>query len=83
VRHERRIELALEGLRLFDIRRWRIAEQVMPGTTSGIDYIDVADSMRKTIPGENRSFITTRDYLWPIPSRELDLNPNLRQNPGY
>lgn len=82
VRHERRVELALEGLRLFDIRRWRIADQVMPGTTHGIDYIDATTGLQQTIVGELRGF-ASRNYLWPVPARELGLNPNLTQNPGY
>ena len=32
---ERRVELALEGLRWFDIQRWKIGPQVMPGTLMG------------------------------------------------
>ncbi|GAC1516841.1 MAG: RagB/SusD family nutrient uptake outer membrane protein [Gemmatimonadaceae bacterium] len=82
VRHERRVELALEGLRLFDIRRWRIAETVMPGQKLGIDFFDAA-GVKKTIPADNRRFTVPRDYLWPIPSKERDLNPSLTQNPGY
>lgn len=35
VRRERKVELAMEGRRLFDIRRWRIAEQVMNGPRYG------------------------------------------------
>lgn len=35
VRVERKTELAMEGLRLFDIRRWKIAEKVMPGPVLG------------------------------------------------
>jgi hypothetical protein len=31
----------------------------------------------------NRLFDATRQYLWPIPSKEIIINPNLRQNPGY
>ncbi|HEY8484016.1 MAG TPA: RagB/SusD family nutrient uptake outer membrane protein [Longimicrobiales bacterium] len=30
-----------------------------------------------------RAFAAPRDYLWPIPATERDLNPNLEQNPGY
>jgi hypothetical protein len=82
VRHERRVELAFESLRLFDIRRWRTAEVVMPGQHYGIDYID-AEGNPQTIPADLRSFNPARDYLWPIPQKELDLNPELGQNPGY
>ncbi|MBW3628908.1 MAG: RagB/SusD family nutrient uptake outer membrane protein [Gemmatimonadetes bacterium] len=81
VRYERRAELVLEGQRLFDIRRWRIAEQVMPGQKFGIDWSD-RGVVKKWI-ADNRSFNPARDYLWPIPQRELGLMPGLTQNPGY
>jgi starch-binding outer membrane protein, SusD/RagB family len=81
LRHERRIELAFEGLRVFDIRRWGIAADVMAGQHYGIDYVD-EDGDPQTIPADFRSF-TARDMLWPIPQKELDLNPNISQNPGY
>lgn len=81
VRHERRIELAFEGLRLFDIRRWGIAAEVMAGQHYGIDYLD-ENGNPQTIPADFRSF-TARDMLWPIPQKEIDLNPGLGQNPGY
>jgi starch-binding outer membrane protein, SusD/RagB family len=82
VRHERRIELAQEGLRLFDIRRWQIAEDVMPGQHLGIDYID-ADGTEQTIPADLRQFNPARDYVWPIPQQEIDLNDTILQNPLY
>lgn len=82
VRNERTVELAMEGLRLADIRRWRIAEDVMPGQVSGIDIDNGASTV--TIRGAwTRNFTAPRDYLWPIPAPERDLNPNLEQNPGY
>lgn len=81
LRHERRVEFAMEGLRLFDIRRWKIAEQVMPGQKYGIDYVEGGQT-KKWI-ADNRRFDPTRDYLWPIPQRELVLMPGLKQNPGY
>jgi tetratricopeptide (TPR) repeat protein len=84
VRLERRVELAFEGLRLFDIRRWKIAEQVMPAPAAcGIDYINAAGAtVRQCQPASARQF-PARAYLWPLPQAELDLNPNLKQNPGF
>ena len=84
IRLERRVELAFEGLRLFDIRRWKIAEQVMPAPAAcGIDYINAAGAtVRACQPASARQF-PVRDYLWPLPQAELDLNPNLKQNPGF
>jgi starch-binding outer membrane protein, SusD/RagB family len=84
VRYERRVELAFEGLRLFDIRRWKIAEQVMPtASVRGIDYVDAAGVLRTaTVPASARAF-PARAYLWPFPQSELDLNASLKQNAGF
>jgi len=83
VRKERMVELAFEGLRLFDIRRWKIAESVMPGPVYGITY--VTDGQLKTVQvlALEKAFNKNRDYLWPLPQREIELNPHLSQNPGW
>lgn len=85
VRHERMIELALEGLRFFDLRRWRTAEDVMQGPIQGMRYIRSGTSDVKTLVygGVVRSFDPESDYLWPIPQQEIVMNPNLTQNAGY
>jgi len=78
VRHERLVELAFEGLRFFDIRRWRIAENVIPGIIYGMTYIDQNGVLQTTsLTGFLKVFNKTRDYLWPIPQRERELNPQL------
>ena len=84
VRYERRAELAFEGLRLFDIRRWKIAAAVMPtAAVTGIDYINTSGTkITAAQPASARAF-PARAYLWPIPQSERDLNPSLTQNPGY
>lgn len=83
IRNERTIELAWEGLHLADIRRWGIAENVLNGSTHGID-VARSDGSFSPLPGIHaRSFTSPRDYVWPIPAGERDLNPNLGQNPGY
>ena len=81
VRYERRAEFAMEGQRGWDIKRWKIAENVLSGQTFGIDYIE--GGQLKTIPADLRQFNAGRDYLWPIPITEIERNPNLTQNPGY
>jgi len=84
IRNERTIELAWEGLHLADIRRWKIAEIVLNGPTHGIDIAKGDGGGFEPVPGQwVRSFASPRDYLWPIPQSERDLNPNLEQNPGY
>ena len=84
VRYERRVETAFEGLRIFDIRRWKIAATVMPAASvMGIDYINAAGTkITAAQPASARAF-PARAYLWPIPQSERDLNPSLSQNPGY
>src|SRR5690606_19680794 len=86
IRNERMVELAMEGHRLFDIRRWNIAEQVIPGTVKGMTYIDRKKSGELTtvqLSGYVKEFNPSKHYLWPIPSSEIILNENLVQNPGY
>lgn len=82
IRQERKVEFPLEGVRYFDIRRWKIAEKVLPGQTYGITYVDAKGNL-VTIKTETRQFNPKRDYLWPVPLRELNVNKNLTQNPLY
>ena len=87
IMYERRAEFAFEGTRLFDIRRWKIAETVMPASGSplvrGIDYVNAGGTqVTHTVPASARSF-PLRNYLWPIPQAEIDKNKNLTQNPGF
>ena len=81
IRRERRAELAMEGLRTDDIRRWKIAETTMNGFAHGARFGDAAVD-NGYIRAQRRTF-TAKDYLWPIPSSEIGLNGNLSQNPGY
>ena len=83
VRKERAIELAFEGLRLFDIRRWGIAEEVMQGIPKGMRYVEDGVVKQVELTGVERVFNPGRDYLWAIPQRERELNPNLTQNPNW
>ncbi|WP_340103301.1 RagB/SusD family nutrient uptake outer membrane protein [Rhodohalobacter sp. 8-1] len=83
IRNERTIELAWEGLHLPDIRRWGSAVNLLNDKTHGIDVANNSGEFNP-LPGiHDRSFQAPRDYLWPIPSGERDLNPDLGQNPGY
>lgn len=84
VRRERTVEFAFEGIHLFDIRRWKTAETVLPGPIYGITY-KTADGSLATIQvvGVNRVFDKARHYLWPIPQKERLLTPTLTQNPGW
>jgi len=68
--NERRVEFAMEGLRYSDIRRWKLAET----------YIN---TLVEPNSGTPRVFNPAKHYLWPFPESEMDVNPNLQQNPGY
>ena len=99
IRQERKVEFVFEGQRYFDIRRWKIAEHIMPGPLYGrplreykatyIPRFDQYGTPRyEAYASELRMFDTRyfdpgKDYVLPIPQRELDINPNLTQNPKY
>lgn len=83
VRHEREVELAFEGLHVFDIRRWKTAETVMPGPIKGMTYVKNGALITVVNNSFIRSFNANRDYLWPIPQQEIILDKNLIQNPNW
>jgi starch-binding outer membrane protein, SusD/RagB family len=70
IEKERRLELAFEGIRWFDLKRTGRAIEVINSVT---DFGGVGMSYHLT---ENR-------LIWPIPQSELDKSSNLTQNPGY
>lgn len=82
IRNERRTELAMEGLRIFDIRRWGIAEDVLNGWVHGARFGPVSEDNGYIRVGK-RSFDPSKHYLWPIPQGEIFINDNLSQNPGW
>ncbi len=82
IRRERRTELAMEGLRIFDIRRWKTAETVLNGYVHGAKFADPSVD-NGYIRANLRSFVAPKHYLWAIPRDERALNANLTQNPGW
>lgn len=83
IHRERMIELAFEGKRFWDLRRWKVADQVLNQAVKGwnvtgsnaIDYYNV-------VTYELLEF-TTKEYLWPIRQQSIRINPNLIQNPFW
>lgn len=80
IRRERRAELAIEGTRIFDIRRWKTIETVLNGNPHGAKF--AADNSQY-IQLDLRRFNKDRDYLFAIPQSQRDINKNLTQNPNY
>jgi hypothetical protein len=72
IKHERAVELAAEGHRFGDLKRWGLLEtlngKAEKGFTGKTYYTRV---------------VRERDYLWPIPQTEIDQNSSLTQNPGW
>ncbi|TXE09150.1 RagB/SusD family nutrient uptake outer membrane protein [Gelidibacter salicanalis] len=88
VRHERKVELAFENHRFWDIRRWRTATSLLNNTQFKALYpwlnwgtkdytFTIVDAPKNT-----RTFLE-KTYYEPIPYGEIEKNPNLIQNPGY
>lgn len=71
VRHERRVELALEGLRFFDLKRWGTVEQAYQRA--------IADK----VAGFTPLYRGRKSEIFPIPQSEMDANKNLVQNTGW
>ena len=99
IRRERTVELFAEGFRYDDIRRWKIAEDVLPKPLLGIKYGGTEwethpnwsslnlnldpEGYLITDPASNRRFDANKHYLFPLPLRQLQLNNQLQQNPGW
>ena len=79
IRNERRVELAAEGLRYFDIIRWKTAEQVL---NKEVKSLEVPGTLPVRIL-ETRIFDPAKHYVWPIPQVALDRAKNLRQHPEW
>ncbi len=73
IRHERRVELAMEGHRWFDLVRWGIAKQTLDAYIAK-ESAEVRDQWGFFQEGKNE--------LFPIPTKELELS-GIEQNPGY
>src|SRR5665647_204871 len=109
IRRERTVELALEGFRNDDLRRWKTAETEMPQDIKGIKIVGTPWANPIIIEGvdrnpyggaswqsktdangfiivesaSGRSFDPNKHYLSPIPTKEILINPDLQQNPGW
>ena len=99
IRNERRIELAFEDHRFFDVRRWKLYDNVTStGETGkprynqllnlyGVKVTGSADTPSYTFglaeTVNSRTFVNPKSYYFPIPANEVKRAPNLGQNPGW
>lgn len=96
VRKERRVELAFEGLRYYDVLRWGIAEKELNHTFTGVKLSNDPNARNYRGSGtaaspvdenmyyqfEKRTWATHNRYF-PIPQNDMNVNKNLKQNEGY
>ena len=86
---ERQIELATEGQRYFDVRRWMIADKDGEGRQNGYAHgmnvrgtINDTEEFNRVVETEKIVF-NRKMYLQPIPDHEMRKTQNLVQNPGW
>ncbi|WP_394369356.1 RagB/SusD family nutrient uptake outer membrane protein [Bacteroides congonensis] len=86
IQRERRIELATEGQRYFDVRRWMIADQDGEGRqfgyVHGMNMNAAEDKFYEEVEASPIVF-RRKMYLYPIPDNEMKKSEQLVQNPGW
>lgn len=83
IMNERRIEMAFEEQRYWDLRRWKTAETVLNKTLSGMKITKVGTGFTYEKVAAGQAVFPSRMYLYPIPYNEVSKNPNLIQNTGW
>lgn len=90
IRHERKVELAFENHRYWDLRRWRTAETELTRSFSGLQYqYDYASGKFKVLVINDVDGVTApprffkKNYYFPITKSRIAANPNLVENPEY
>lgn len=83
IRQERTIELALEGQRFWDVRRWKSAIYELNQNITGwdVDQTTALDYYRERVLYLQK--FEFKDYFWPIREQDIIVNRNLIQNPGW
>lgn len=89
LRQERHIEFTFENFRWYDIRRWKILENVLKNA-EGMDIVETTNKDNGTVATtwqlincQDRGPVNKRMYWIPISTDELKRAPQLEQNPGY
>jgi hypothetical protein len=90
IRHERKVELAFENHRYWDLRRWRVAETKLTRSFSGLRYLYDSQSGKfkveviNDVDGvTNPPTFPANNYYFPITQDRIGANKNLVENPGY
>jgi len=84
IHQERLIEFVFEGLRFWDLRRWKMSKSFLRGHIRGWNTLSVGDASDwYQVMNHDIQWFETRDYLWPIKEKDLYINSNLVQNIGW
>jgi hypothetical protein len=85
IRNERRVELAFEDHRFWDVRRWMIGPSTLGATIQGVTITKLPTGAFKYVPYDlEKRLFTDKMYLYPIPQSEIiKTNGNIQQNPGW
>lgn len=83
IQQERLIELAFEGSRFWDLRRWKRSVEELNKPINGWDIVQEKPEFYYRPRLVFRQSFQMRDYLWPIHEYDLLVNENLVQNPGW
>jgi hypothetical protein len=83
IQQERLIELANEGHRYWEVRRWKRAREILNQPIQGWDIDQESTDGFYRVTTIFTPKFTTKDYFWPIRETEMTRNTNLDQNPGW
>ncbi|TCC96502.1 RagB/SusD family nutrient uptake outer membrane protein [Pedobacter hiemivivus] len=79
---EKRVEMSFENTRYFDLRRWGMANEYLNKPIYGMNVEADGNAFYNRTKVANRTF-APRQYFFPIPQKEIDVDKNLVQNNGY
>ena len=81
IRAERRVELAFEDHRYYDVKRWKIADEVLSESIKGMQITRSGDTFSyQVVENVNNRQFSTRFYLYPIPNGDVVNNSAIRSN---
>jgi hypothetical protein len=92
IRRERRVELAREGQRWFDMMRWKQGALLAADVKGVKRSLVISQSQVSNVAVDNdgyvvvqtgRQFVDPKHYHWPVPFIQTQRNPALGQNPGW
>jgi hypothetical protein len=84
IQQERTIELAFEGKRFWDIRRWKMIDELNVQPLGWNIAGETVEDFYNVIPvAQTPVKFTVKDYFWPIKESDLNVNKNLIQNYGW